>query len=497
VTAPAVPAPVPVRPLVPAVVGAGVAAAAGWLTALSGWSANDALAFLLLLVATTVSERFPLELLYRSERAVYTLSDAIWTAALLLAAPSVVALAVAGGVLAGEALVRRPPQKVAFNTAQLLIGMTAALGVFALLGSPPADEPAGWAAAALAMGTFHAVNTVLVGAALAHAEGRPIREMLLAATGLSHWVGNIAAGALAALVWTAEPLGLPLLLIPLALTFLAYRSWLRTVQERDGMAQMGRAADSIVTSGDLSNRISETAEGEDAVGQLAATLNRMLARLETSFKRERDFIRETSHELRTPITICRGHLDVLSPEPSVEELAETNAIVFDELDRMARIVEDMCDIAFMEDPSSLRRRELKLEQFVAEVSAKAMPLVDGRLRVEAEEARGPVLADGQRLTQALINLLKNAGQHTPADTPIELSVRGLNGSWRFEVADAGGGLTEELETRAFQPFFKGEQSDGCGLGLAIVAGIAKAHGGAAGLDNRRGEGATFWLEIPR
>jgi len=369
--------------------------------------------------------------------------------------------------------------------------------VFGLLGSPPARAPTGWAAAALAMGTFHAVNTVLVGAALAQAEARPMREMLLAATGFSHWVGNIAAGALAALVWTAEPVGLPLLLIPLALTFLAYRSWLRTVQERDGMAQMGRAADSIATSGDLSNRISEAAEGDDAVGQLAATLNRMLARLEASFKRERDFIRETSHELRTPITIVRGHLDVLPPEPSVEELAETNAIVFDELDRMARIVEDMCDIAFMEDAASLRRGEVQLEQFVSDLEAKAMPLVDGRLRVEAAEARGPVLADGQRLTQALINLLKNARQHTPADTPIELSVRGLNGSWRFEVADAGGGLTEELETRAFQPFFKGEQSDGCGLGLAIVAGIAKAHGGVAGLDNRHGQGATFWLEIPR
>jgi signal transduction histidine kinase len=497
VSAPAVSAPVPIRLLVPAVIAAGVATAAGWLTALGGWSAGDALAFLVLLLTTTVSERFPLEVLYRSERAVYTLSDAIWTAALLLAAPSVVALAVAGGVLAGEALVRRPSRKVAFNAAQLLIAMTAALAVFALLGSPPADEPAGWAAAALAMGTFHAVNTVLVGAAIANAEGRPLREMLLAATGFAHWVGNIAAGALAALVWSAEPLGLPLLLIPLALTFLAYRSWLRTVQERDGMAQMGHAADSIATSGDLSNRISETASSDDAVGQLAATLNRMLDRLEASFKREHAFIRETSHELRTPITICRGHLDVLSPEPTAEELAETNAIVFDELDRMARIVEDMCDIAFMEDPSSLRCAEVELEQFVEDLEAKAMPLVDGRLRVDARQARGPVLADGQRLTQALVNLLKNAREHTPADTPIDLRVRAVDGSWRFEVTDAGGGLPADLATRAFQPFFKGERSDGCGLGLAIVAGIAKAHGGAAGLDNRPGDGATFWLEIPR
>jgi signal transduction histidine kinase len=496
VSAPAVPTLAPGRLLVPAIVAAGAATAAGWLTAVPAWSGEDGLACLLILTATAVSERLPLVLVHRHERDVYTLSDAIWTAALLLAHPGAVALAVAGGVLIGEALARRPPLKVAFNAAQLLIGISAALGVFALLGSPPADEPAGWAAAALAMATFHALNTILVGAAIAHAEGRPVREMLLASTGLRHWAGNVAVGILGALVWTAEPLGLPLLLIPVVLTFVAYRGWLRTLQERDAMAQMGRAADRIVTSGDLTNRISGT-EPDDAVGQLAATLNRMLGRLEGSFKRERDFIRETSHELRTPITIVRGHLDVLSPEPSVLELADTTAIVFDELDRMARIVEDMCDIAFMEDPSSLRRGEIELGPFVNELASKAVPLVDGRLRVDARQARGAVLADGQRLTQALINLVKNARQHTPPGTAIDLRVRSQNGAWRFEVADAGGGLSPEHEERAFQPFFKREESEGSGLGLAIVAGIAKAHGGLAGLDNRRGEGATFWLEIPR
>jgi two-component system, OmpR family, sensor kinase len=107
-----------------------------------------------------------------------------------------------------------------------------------------------------------------------------------------------------------------------------------------------------------------------------------------------------------------------------------------------------------------------------------------------------VSADSQRLTQALINLVHNAREHTEPGTPIALRAVGEAGALRFEIADAGGGLAPDDEQRVFQPFFKGESSDGSGLGLAIVAGIARAHGGAAGLDNRPGHGATFWIRIP-
>jgi len=484
------------RLLIVAVVTAGTVTAAFWLTDVTAWSGRDVLAWAGLAAATAACERFPIVLLLRRERDVYSLSDAIWTASVLLVQPSVVALAVGAGALAGQALLGRDPVKVAFNVGQYVLGITLALAVFGALGSPPADDPKGWLAVALAMAAFQALNTTVVGAMIALAEGRPMHDVMLAGTGLTHLAGNIAAGILAALVWLAQPLALPLLAVPLALTYFAYRGWLRTLQERDWMARMGRNADSIVTSGDLTTRIAEGG-GDDAVGQLGATLNRMLARLEASFERERIFIRESSHELRTPITICRGHLEVMSDVPDAEEVDETRSVLLDELDRMTRIIEDMNDLAFMEDPDSLRRSPVELDRFVSDVAAKARPLLDGRLQIHPVPSRAPVHGDPQRLTQALINLLKNARDHTPDGTPIDLRVVADNGSWRFEVADHGGGLPAGQEDHVFEPFFKRDFSSGSGLGLAIVSGIARAHGGAAGVENRRGEGATFWMRIPR
>src|SRR5215207_8722282 len=110
-------------------------------------------------LATAIAERFPLDLHYRNARDVYSLAAAIWTGSLLLVEPSVLAIAVASGVLVGESLERRPPVKVAFNVGQFTLAISAALAVFEALGSPPADEPATWLAAAAAMATFQAVNT--------------------------------------------------------------------------------------------------------------------------------------------------------------------------------------------------------------------------------------------------------------------------------------------------------------------------------------------------
>jgi signal transduction histidine kinase len=483
------------RLLILVVIAGGAALGIGWLSTTGAWGTTDLVACAGVRAATAVAERFPLEVRYRNERDLYSLADAIWIGSLLLVRPSVLALAVGAGVLLGQAAHRRQPLKIAFNVGQFMLGISAALAVFAALGAPPADEPAGWLAAAAAMAAFQVVNTVLVGLILALVERRPFRQIALPATALQHWVGNIAVGILGALVWTAEPLGLPLLIVPLALTYSAYRGWLRTVQERDWMAQMGQTADAISRSGDLTKRIHET-ERSDAVGHLASTFNQMLERLEASFWRERTFIRESSHELRTPITICRGHLDILGPDPDPDELLETVAIVLDELDRMTRIVDDMSDLAYMEDPASLRRRVESVDRLLAGVASKTSALVDGRLRVEPAEP-GDLCADTQRLTQALINLIENAREHTPADTPIALRVVREAEAWRFEVEDHGGGLRPADEQRMFQPFVKGDQSAGSGLGLAIVSSIAGAHGGMAGVENYPDEGATFWLRIPR
>jgi signal transduction histidine kinase len=483
------------RLLVGVVIAGGAAVLVVTVPEARSWGTTELLAFLGIAAAVAVSECFPIELSYSNEKVTYSLSDAVWTGALLVAPSSVLILAVAAGVLVGQLVQSWALVKVAFNVGQFVIGIAAAAAVFAALGSPDVTEPASWAAAGIAMAAFQAVNTVLMGAIIAITEREPFWRVALVPTGVLHWVGNLSLGILGALIWNAEPAALPLLLVPTGLTYLAYRGWLRTVQERDLMGELAAAADSISESGDLERRVPEGSNGT-AAATLGRTLNAMLARLEASFRRERLFLRQTSHELRTPITICRGHLEVLGPEPEPEDLAETVEVVVDELDRMRRLVDDMTTLAGMEDPAALHVEDVPVDLLVADVSIKAVALLNGRLHA-TPSAPGVMRADSQRITQALINLLQNAAEHTTPSTPVHFRTVAGTHAWRFEIADEGGGLPPGTEDDVFQAFFTAKRSMGSGLGLCVVSGIARAHGGNAGVDNRPGDGATFWIEIPR
>jgi signal transduction histidine kinase len=207
------------------------------------------------------------------------------------------------------------------------------------------------------------------------------------------------------------------------------------------------------------------------------------------------FLSSASHELRTPITIVRGHLEVLGDRPTEAELRETSALVIDELDRMGRLVDDMTVLVRSEDPEFLRPEEIDLHRFAAEMAAKAEPLLGARLHVRRPMHGALVKADPQRLTQAVLNLLKNAADHGTG--PVDLRITGEPGWWRIEVDDRGEGVPPEDVHAIFEPFRTGTGSGGTGLGLAIVRGIAEAHGGSAGLDNRPGEGARFWIRLPQ
>jgi len=262
------------------------------------------------------------------------------------------------------------------------------------------------------------------------------------------------------------------------------------------MDQMAAAADVIAAGGALTGRIPPVA-GDERVASLAATLNRMLERLDAAFQRERRFMSEASHELRTPITICRGYLEVLRPGAPAHEIQEAIDVLLDELSRMGRIVEDITTLVRSEDPAFLRREEISLHRFVEEVAVKAAPLVDKRLRLSVPPQPASGWIDPQRLTQALMNLLQNAVLHGDDLAPIDLNVRAENGAWRFEVCDRGAGLLPGEEENIFRPFYQTDTAaPGSGLGLAIVRGIAEAHGGSVGVDNRPGGGATFWIEVP-
>jgi signal transduction histidine kinase len=212
------------------------------------------------------------------------------------------------------------------------------------------------------------------------------------------------------------------------------------------------------------------------------------------------FLRAASHELRTPITVCRGHLDVLDPRAGPEEVAETLTLVVDELARMGRLVEDITTLTRLEDADALHRERFTAQELLRDVAAKAEPLLDGRLSIESV-VDGALLADRHRLHQALLGLLSNAAAHAGASARVTLRSEREPDGWRFVVADDGVGVQGVDSAALFQPFMHGPESEGTGLGLALVQRIARAHGGDAGVDEPLSpgpdrSGATFWIRIP-
>jgi signal transduction histidine kinase len=210
------------------------------------------------------------------------------------------------------------------------------------------------------------------------------------------------------------------------------------------------------------------------------------------------FLSAVSHELRTPLTICRGHLDVLEEGADEREVRAVRETLVGELDLMGRLVEDLTTLARVGDRVVLKTESLSLDGFVSSIITMAEPILGDRLVLDYELTGGTLRADPQRLTQALLNLLQNAAGHAQGDGPVELRVRAEPASWRFEVADEGGGLPPGEEQSVFEPFRTASPRTGrTGLGLSIVRAIARAHDGEADVVNRPGLGATFWIRIPR
>jgi signal transduction histidine kinase len=210
------------------------------------------------------------------------------------------------------------------------------------------------------------------------------------------------------------------------------------------------------------------------------------------------FLSAVSHELRTPLTVCRGHLDTLDDGAGEREVRAVKETLRGELDLMGRLVDDLTTLARVGDRVLLEVRPLPLDDFVSSIVTMGEPILGDRLLVDYEQSGATLHADPQRLTQALLNLLQNAAGHAQGDGPVRLRVRARPSSWWFEVADEGGGLPPGEEKFVFEPFRTASQRTGrTGLGLSIVRGIARAHEGEAGVINRPGQGATFWIRIPR
>jgi two-component system, OmpR family, sensor kinase len=270
-----------------------------------------------------------------------------------------------------------------------------------------------------------------------------------------------------------------------------------------GLALAGRVLRPLRRLADTAQTISETdltrripVRGRDEASRIAAAFNDMLGRLERAFTAQRQFLDDASHELRAPLTVIRGHIEQLPFEDDPVERNEVITLVTDEIERMSRIVEDLLLLAKAERPDFFTMEPVDMAELTTDVHRKAAVLCAREWRLESA-ARVVVRADGQRLTQAMMQLAQNACEHTEDGASIRIGSRVEDGMVRLWVHDSGAGVPAAEGKRIFERFMKGDQSAGSGLGLSIVAAIAKAHGGHARVDHDSGRGARFEIVVPR
>ena len=236
--------------------------------------------------------------------------------------------------------------------------------------------------------------------------------------------------------------------------------------------------------------------GDDEIARLGATLNGLLARVEATLARERSFVAQASHELRTPLALLRTELELAVRRPrTAEDLAAAIGSAGDEVDRLQRLAEDLLLLAQAgegrlpvqaEDlPVAVLLDEVR-DRFAAEAARSGRSLV-------VEPATGVVRGDRGQIGQALTNLVGNALQHGAGD--VRLSARRDGDRLALVVADRGDGFEDDVLPRATDRFVRGAGSTGAGLGLAIVAAVAEAHGGRTGVADVPG-GTEAWISVP-
>lgn len=257
-----------------------------------------------------------------------------------------------------------------------------------------------------------------------------------------------------------------------------------------------------ISDTDLSQRID--VEGKDELAELGTTFNAMVERLENGFIQQRRFLDDVAHELRTPITIVQGHIDLLGDDP--DERAESLTTITDELDRMNRYVNDLLLLAKAESGEFLQFEPVDLGELAVMLEQRFGLLGDRVWQLDDAPAPGKVaiLGDRGRLVQAMLNLATNAVEHTNSGDRLAFGIdttTDRGGTARLWVRDTGSGLDDDVIDQLFTRRFRGaasrvQRSEGMGIGLSIVDAVARGHGGRATAANEPGGGARFTIELP-
>jgi two-component system OmpR family sensor kinase len=284
--------------------------------------------------------------------------------------------------------------------------------------------------------------------------------------------------------------GLLALIAAIGAGFLLLRRALRTVNK------VTEAANEA-TQGDLSKRLSYQGP-DDEVGRLARTVDAMLTQLDASFTAQRRLLADVSHQLRTPLTVARGHLEVLARQhPDLDgDQAETVAVVVDELTQMSLMVDRLLMLGQALEPDFLLEERIELPALLHEV-VDAAQVMAPRNWVMEPVPEVVIWADRAKLRGALLNLVDNAVKATSEKGTIRLAAE-VGPELLLAVSDDGRGISEEDQRQVFDRFRRFAQSSygGSGLGLAIVKAVVEAHGGHAHLTSAVGQGCKVVIALP-
>lgn len=319
--------------------------------------------------------------------------------------------------------------------------------------------------------------------------------------GRSHYL--VAAAPLAHLDAAVRDFGRLMLLmatVGCALTFLA--GWLIAGRALRPVTTLTDTARSIAQSRVFSQRV-DVGVGHDELGRLAMTFNEMLASLEQAYRAQQRFVSDASHELRAPITVIQGNLELLQRHATMPTAEREQAVTeaHTEATRLTRLVTDLLVLARADAGVPIRRALVELDRLLMEVVGEARHLARGhRLNIDTVE---PVVVEGDpdRLKQLLLILTDNAIKYTPPGGSIGLALRRRRGMAEFRIRDAGIGIAETELPHVFERFYRADPArrrdpGGTGLGLGIARWITVQHGGSIELVSTEGQGTTATVQLP-
>lgn len=258
--------------------------------------------------------------------------------------------------------------------------------------------------------------------------------------------------------------------------------------------ELREAADSI-HEGDLTTRV--PVRGRDELAALSGTINRMLDRVQDSVEGQRRLLDDVGHELRTPITVVRGHLELVDPVDP-DDVVATRDLAVDELDRMGVLINDLLVLAKAGQADFVTPRWTELAPLTDQTFEKARTLGERRWRLE-EIATSEAWLDPGRITQAWLQLAANAVKYSAPGSAVTLGSRLHRGEVHLWVGDEGVGIPADQLDLVRERFGRARaagDTPGAGLGLSIVESILAAHGGRLGIVSSEGVGSRFTMTIP-